>query len=56
MDISLPAGARIRAGRYLILSDNRIQCSLFKSRHGFWPTVIIKTMFMPSNAMNVTYF
>jgi hypothetical protein len=52
----VPACCRSWAGRYLIPTANRIQCSLFRSRHGFWPMVIIKIMFMPSNAMNVTHF
>lgn len=56
MALALPGAERNCAGRYLIPRDNRIPCSLFKSRHGFWPMVIIKIMFMTSNAMNVTYF
>lgn len=44
---------RSRPGRYLILSHNRIQRSLPKSRRGFWPVMIIRTMFTRSNAMSI---
>lgn len=47
-----PAGCSSRTGRCLMLSHNRVQCSLPTGRRGLWPLMVIRAVFTRSNAMS----